>query len=153
MISHARLLELISYDPETGVITRNDGRPASATPSPEGYLRIWLDGRGYLQHRIAWFYAHGEWPAVRVDHKDLRRSNNRLSNLRNCDISENLMNAKAHRDNTSGFKGVTRNKKRWSASIQARGESKYLGTFDTPELAHAAYAQAAAQFHGEFARP
>jgi len=48
------------------------------------------------------------------------------------------------RDNTSGFRGVSRKGSRWQAAIRPRGHEKqiHLGTFDTPEEASRAYQQA-----------
>ncbi|MCA8339501.1 AP2 domain-containing protein [Burkholderia multivorans] len=43
------------------------------------------------------------------------------------------------------------NTSRWVARIQHGGKQHYLGMFDTPELAHAAYVAAAKRLHGEFA--
>jgi hypothetical protein len=47
---------------------------------------------------------------------------------------------KPGRNNTSGHKGVSWDKERskWAAYIQVHGKSKYLGRFDTKELAIAA---------------
>jgi len=62
---------------------------------------------------------------------------------------------KRRSDNTSGFKGVTRSKgggKPWQAQILFDSKYKYLGRFDTPEEAHAAYCEAAATHHKDFAR-
>ena len=54
--------------------------------------------------------------------------------------------------NMTGLKGVRPNGKNWSASLRCRGVSRYLGTYAIPEIAHAAYAAAALEHHGEFAR-
>lgn len=79
---------------------------------------------------------------------------NRRSNLRIATHTENARNAKLRRDNTSGFKGVKKVKDRqsWRARITAGGHRISLGHFSSPELAHAAYCDAAKRYHGEFAR-
>jgi hypothetical protein len=56
--------------------------------------------------------------------------------------------------NSSGFKGVTWSNaaKKWVAQITMHRKNRYLGLFDTPEEAHAAYVRASAEVHGEFGR-
>jgi len=51
-----------------------------------------------------------------------------------------------------GFRGVCRNKDRWSARITRDGKHVHLGTYDTKEDAARAYDEAARRLHGEFAR-
>lgn len=88
-----------------------------------------------------------------TDHRNRNRLDNRRSNLRNAKHSENLWNAKPHRDNQSGLKGVGIIKgKYFKAEIQTDGNKQYLGLFKTASEAHAAYCSAAARLHGAFAR-
>ena len=91
---------------------------------------------------------------MEVDHIDGNGLNNRRSNLRLATHAENGRNARIRSDNTSGFKGVFQHKRdgSWRAQIHVDGRNKYLGVFRTPEDAHAAYVQAAANLHGPFAR-
>lgn len=88
-----------------------------------------------------------------VDHINGNRLDNRRSNLRLVLQSENKLNVRRHRDNKSGFKGVSLHRPtgKWIAFIMARGKHKYLGLFQTPEAAHARYCEAADELHGEFA--
>lgn len=88
-----------------------------------------------------------------VDHRFGIKADNRKSELRLCDNTRNHWNMKNRSDNTSGYKGVFWSKKagRWAASICAHQNRFWLGLFDTPEEAHAAYCKAAVEFHGEFA--
>ncbi len=88
---------------------------------------------------------------VVVDHINGNALDNRRCNLRFATASENSMNRSKTVLNTSGFKGVYKDKSRWLAKIGIGGKRIYLGTFDTPELAYAAYCAAALKYHKEFA--
>ena len=89
-----------------------------------------------------------------VDHIDCNPLNNRRGNLRLATPSQNGTNQSRPKNNTSGFKGVHWDKraKKWMATIRINGKKTYLGLFATPELAYAAYCEAALKYHGEFAR-
>jgi hypothetical protein len=86
-----------------------------------------------------------------VDHIDQDGLNNQRTNLRNTTVAKNNMNRGIGRRNTSGFKGVTKSGNRWTASITVDRRTIYLGTFDTPFEASAAYNKGALQYHGEYA--
>ena len=62
------------------------------------------------------------------------------------------MNTRARSDNTSGYKGVSFEKRRhkWVAEIWMNGIKRHIGYFPTAEAAGAAYAEAAKRLHGEF---
>ena len=96
----------------------------------------------------------GEPKELDVDHRDGDGLNNRRANLRVATVLENQFNARRRKDNASGFKGVSwhRAAGKWYAHISLNRKRFHLGTFDTPEAAHAAYAAASAAFHGEFGR-
>lgn len=61
--------------------------------------------------------------------------------------TSSLTAERPQRGNKSGFLGVSPNRSRWSASIMVLGRKLHLGTFDTPELAHAAYLEAKRAHH------
>jgi hypothetical protein len=63
-----------------------------------------------------------------------------------------MRNARVRSHSGVGLKGVSPNGPGYMARITVNGKKKYLGTFATPELAHAAYAVAANRNHGDFAR-
>ncbi|VVE76535.1 pathogenesis-related transcriptional factor and ERF protein [Pandoraea captiosa] len=89
---------------------------------------------------------------IYVDHRDMNPLNNTRANIRLCTPSENVCNRPAMRTNKTGFKGVSRLPNgRFQAQIKAGPTKLYLGSFATPEEAHAAYRQAADTYHGEFA--
>jgi len=89
-----------------------------------------------------------------VDHIHHRTLDNRKSELRLCSPSQNQHNQGIRASNTSGYKGVSwhRQRQKWRAQIRLNRKNKYLGLYDTPEQAHAAYCLAAAELHGDFAR-
>jgi HNH endonuclease/AP2 domain len=159
-ITAVRLRELLDYNDETGEfrwrkrISRavRAGDPAG-TLDKDGYRKIAIAGRQYRAHQLAWVYKTGKWCPQVIDHRDGDPSNNRWANLRSATISQNNANRRLHRNNKCGFKGVIQNHiGRWVAAIYKDGQRYHLGSFATPEEAHAAYAAAAPKLHGEFAR-
>lgn len=134
--------------------------------------------RGYKWHPIrsgTTFYAAtslppkspgGSWPSVRmhrmilsvgsdeqVDHKNHDGLDNRRSNLRICNQSQNNGNRRLSSGNTSGYKGVHWDGVRhlWRAYIRVDGRALHLGRFRDPESAAAVYDEAAIRHFGEFA--
>ena len=91
---------------------------------------------------------------LQVDHVDMNGLNNQRNNLRACTRSENQRNRAIDRNNTSGFKGVSWDKKRgkWRAYIRLNGKEMFLGRFAEAAAAYAARCDAAVKLHGEFAR-
>ena len=91
---------------------------------------------------------------METDHRDMDKINNRKENLRICLLSENQRNRVAYANNTSGYKGVTWNRrdKEWRAQITVESRIIQLGGFRTAEEAALAYDEAALKYHGEFAR-
>lgn len=156
-----RLREVLRYDPETGKFYWREkiackvviGKESGCLSS-NGYILIRLFGVLYRANRLAWLYMIGEWPTDKMDHADLNRSNNRWANLRPCSTSENARNMHRHMDSQTGLKGVTLEKRtgRYFARICVNRRTFHIGTFDTSQLAAAAYDLTARELHGEFAR-
>lgn len=164
-ITAQELRALLDYDPETGVFTwraraKNSGAFNTnfagkiAGNNNSGYWQIEIFGKAYKAHRLAWLYAHGEWPKFELDHENLNKIDNRIKNLRPATRSQNEMNKKVRSDSRSGQKGVWLHKRlgRWTSQIVLNGKRRHLGLFDSIEDAAAAYRKAAEETFGEYAR-
>lgn len=161
MITLERLKELLEYDPETGIFlwigksnTKTIIGTVAGTTDVNGYVRVQIDRVKYLLHRLAWLYTHGAWPSEFIDHINGIRNDNRISNLREANSTQNNRNAKLNSRNASGYKGVgyIRKLKKYAARIYIKGKCIYIGFFDTPLEASKAYEAAAITHFKEFAR-
>ena len=157
-----RLRALLDYEPDTGIFRRKtDGWPRrwqkgqiAGTMQNRGYVHIWVDGRHYLAHRLAWLHVYGEWPNGTLDHINSARDDNRMCNIRIASGSQNNANSRKSRANNSGIKGVSWHKptKKWQAQITVDRKNIHLGYYATTDEARDAYKVAAIKYQGEFAR-
>jgi hypothetical protein len=155
-----RLRELISYNPDTGVLVwiknpalhhRKVGCRCGAM-TREGYVRLAIGGQYLMAHRVAWAIHFGAWPSGMLDHVNQIKSDNRISNLRLATASQNVANRGARQDNSHGAKGVTRLPRgKWQAQIKLGGKNRYLGSFELKHDAVKAYQAAAIEAHGPYA--
>jgi len=156
MLTQQGLKELLHYDPDTGLFTRLITKSSRAkvgdvagTINNNGYRQIRIDGKIYLAHRLAFLYMTGNFPKEHTDHIDGDRANNHWSNLRECTNAENSQNKASHKNSSSKYIGVCwyNASKKWQAHIRINGKLKYLGHFDTEEVAYAAYCKAKSELH------
>lgn len=158
----ARLRDVFSYDEATGALCWRvslRGRGAIAgreagTVRPDGYRSVMIDQKRYPVHRIIWKMVTGSDPEVMIDHIDGDRLNNRISNLREADFSENAHNSALPTTNTSGHRCVFFYKRtgKWRAQVSARGVAQHVGYFATKEQAIAAADRTLSALHGEYRR-
>ena len=114
-----------------------------------------LDKNGYVKnskqeylHRIIMHEFN-----LYIDHINGDKLNNTSSNLRVCSNADNLKNrVSLPSNNTSGILGVRyrKDKKKWSAEIQADKICHRLGYFETKEEAKAARLAAELKYFGEY---
>jgi hypothetical protein len=137
------LLKRIKYDQETGFFYWTD-RPNKRADAmlPNGYLMLRISvqaiRKGFMAHRVAWFFYHGKWPVGEIDHINKDQADNRIINLRECSRGQNIV---AQKDRKRSLpKGVTdashTNKKN---PYMAQCGNTYLGYYKTPHEAHEAY--------------
>lgn len=169
MISdHEKFNRALAYSPGSGILTwkhrdedtkyfnpRFSGKEAGRI-TKDGYISIRLNKKDYYAHRVLWLLTHGAWPINSLDHINGNKSDNRISNLRESNPSEQMLNRAMPSNNTSGVHGVTMRKDsgKWQASIQVHKESIYLGLFSS--LSEAKSARCAAEqkygFHANHGR-
>lgn len=157
MLSQKRLRELLLYSPERGFFTwkitkgKIKANSIAGTLHRDGRRQIQIDGRIYKEHRLAWFYVYGYMPDE-LDHINRNAADNRLVNLRLCSHQENLLNRGKYRNNTSGFPGVSWDRRRgqWEAYARLDGRRKFIGRFDDFEKAVKARTDFCNKNYGEF---
>jgi len=131
--------ELFSYDQVTGNILQKKKRPKIQVGSiagaltPKGYRYIQVQGRKYPAHHLVWFFETGSFPKLFLDHIDGNKSNNHFSNLREVTTKQNNEHRGKQKNNSTGYKGVTFNKRlnKFVAQIQHNYKTIHLGVFDT----------------------
>lgn len=172
------LLELLSYDPETGLLTwktRSEefgaahgftkqsirmwnalysGKVAE-TRLRHGYVGVTIFGETYFAHRVIWKMVNGVDPN-HVDHGNGRKADNRLINLSDVTASGNQKNRKLAKTSRSGVSGVhwCKTTNAWVARIKVDGKHISLGRHRDFSAAVAARVGAERQygFHGNHGR-
>lgn len=148
MITQSQLKKLFHYEPKTGLFTRKVSTAKcvkvgdiAGCDNGRGYLRIKIDGKNYMNHRLAFMYMIGRFPNEETDHINHDKHDNRWCNLRECSRQENLRNYPIGNRNKSGYMGVCYHKrqKKYCARIRTGSGSLHIGSFDSPLDASIAY--------------
>ena len=131
-------------------------------------LKPWIDSTGYyridltkidkrykflVSRLVALAFLENPLNKKNVDHKNNVRLNNNVNNLRWVSPKENNQNKSMSKNNSSGYKGVSWDKKnkKWNAYIALEnGIRKNLGYFKNIEDAKDARQKKAKEIHGEF---
>lgn len=115
----------IDYNPTTGILSWKRGKYQDKpihTFKSNGYVAFRFNGKQYTVHRVAWLLTHGVWPKS-IDHKNRKKDDNRLSNLREATQLQNMQN----RSNITGIAGIQWHKRdrRWYVSYK----EKHIGVY------------------------
>lgn len=155
--------ELFYYNKTTGVLQWRD-RPKSKFKTagqwkfwraryacaPAGHKHTCTVGKSYIQvrvkgvlhyaHRIVWVLNYGFLEeTMEIDHIDGNGINNKIENLRVVTNQENKRNQRLMSSNSSGYTGVSFDKRRgrYEAYITIQSKKISLGSFKTAEEAYA----------------
>jgi hypothetical protein len=118
--------------------------------SPKGYVCRMARRKCLFLHKE----LPGAVPSLKRDHIKGNTLDNRLAMLRPCRQSQNGKNRAKSKSNTTGFKGVHRDKRNGNfvAHIKVDRKGIFLGTRSTAEEAARLYDRGAIKYHGEYAR-
>jgi len=139
-LTQENLRALLKYNKESGrftwLVDKCYNAQIGATAGCErkdGYRQIMIDGKAYLEHRLAFLYVNGYFPEHDIDHKSGVRDDNRWGKIRGASRSCNAQNTKIRSTNKSGFPGVSLDKRtnKWIAQITINGNNMYLGAYKT----------------------
>lgn len=88
-----------------------------------------------------------------IDHINKDPLDNRLCNLRYCLMKENTRNQRKHKNNTSGFPGVSwkKDKNKWKAFLMLDRKQIHLGYFEDKNKAIQARKDGELKYFKEFA--
>lgn len=124
---------------------------AGYVSNKDGYIRVMLDSKCYLAHRIIWEMHNGPIPdGMQIDHINHIRHDNRIENLRLVSNQDNQKNTKRSRNNKSGVTGVCWYPayEKWRAYICIDGKQITLGYFSS--IKSAATARKEAELRHDF---
>lgn len=158
--SQARLKEFFDYHDSGWLVwkktkgSRTKIGSSAGGITVHGYYTVGFDQKKHQLSRLIYIWHNGDIGAFDIDHKDRVTTNNKITNLRICTRSFNNGNTKIPVTNTTGFKGVSYEKRRgkFEAYINFKSKKKHLGYYERPEDAAVAYNEAAVKYFGEFAR-
>ena len=118
------------------------GNRAGTTDSG-GYRQVQVDGKLIYEHRVIYEMHNGPIPdGMQIDHINGVRKDNRIENLRVVTPSENQHNRKE----AKGFYFHKASGK-FMARIDVDGKQIFLGRYETPVDARAAYLRAKRKYH------
>lgn len=147
---YQHLAKLVTYHPLTGLIYWKEKpkgvrgwhslKPVGSI-SPAGYFQITIAiaGKKYTikQHNLAWFIVYGKLPkeGFSIDHKNDRKADNRLKNLRLLSHAGQSI-ARQLGSNLPPWVCFNIKTRKFLSRIKVFGKSKHLGYFDESWKAH-----------------
>jgi len=157
MLTSEKLKEVLDYCPETGNFFwrvrrgRQKAGSLAGHADTHGYIMIRVFSKIYMAHRLAFLFVYDRFPIGDTDHINRNRSDNRIENLREVTRSENNVNSKIRKNNTSGYRGVSWSErdKHYHAYINKDGRRINIGYFRDSKEAAIAYDEKAKDIYGE----
>ena len=150
LFGYQHLAKLVTYHPLTGLIYWKE-KPKTMRHwhflKPAG----WFDSKGYClirtsifgkqftvkQHNLAWFIVYGKLPkeGFSIDHKNDRKADNRLKNLRLLSDAGQMI-ARKRGSHLPPWVYLNSERGKFVSRVHILGKSKFIGGFDDPWEAH-----------------
>jgi hypothetical protein len=132
-----------TYDPETGDVYGPKKNKIKSTDGKYLYIRL-PNHTNLAHHHYAWFMTYGNVDFIELDHKNRNKKDNRISNLRILNRSEQQHNREA-----KGYYFYKRIGK-YMSRIQVHNKTIFLGYYDTEEEASKSYLDAKKIYHTSY---
>jgi len=126
-----------TYDPDTGKVF--NPKDLEIIKKHKGYTHI--RSVELKSHHFAWFMTYGNVDYIELDHKNRIKTDNRISNLRISNRSQQNQNKDCR-----GYYWHIKQKK-WVSTIGVDNKKIWIGTFNTEEEAANAYLEAKKKYH------
>lgn len=119
--------------------------------SGNGYKQVGIEKNVLPQHRVIFFMFHGYWPDY-IDHINRVKTDNRIENLRECQVWQNGVNKRQKNSSKYGT-NVTYHKrdKKYRVQVHVNKKPVSFGYYDDLELAQLVASEAREKYYGEFA--
>ena len=135
--------QVYTYEPSTGYFYNKITRCNAAIKGnrtgfirKDGYIGLYLKGKFYLAHRVAFCMMTGNWPELQVDHINGCRTDNRWENLREVSGEVNCNNRHwPNKSNKLGVKGVSIYRGKYRVQKTVNKKQIVIGVFNTLEEA------------------
>lgn len=124
----------VIYNPDTGMFTYIKSGKLIDNKNKLGYVRVSIEGKRYLAHRLAIVYMGGELKdKEEVDHLNRVKNDNRYSNLIVGTSRDNKMNRDLQDNNHTGVNGVSfcKTNSMYEANVKTQGRKIFLGYYDS----------------------
>jgi hypothetical protein len=160
------LLSLLDYNKDTGEL-KWKARPGctvwnarwvgkvAGNISSTGYLRVKVAQPLFEAHRLIFKMVMGREPECQIDHINGDGLDNRWCNLREATKSQNMCNTRLPGKNTTGYKGVTTDKRQpllpFYGRIVIKRKLYTTPSFATPEEVSTAVVKLRGKIHGQYA--
>ena len=134
-MTQSQLKTLLHYNSKDGTFTRLKDKPKTpSTVNNHGYIFVWVNGKYFTAHRLAWLYVYGVMPS-NIDHINHKRHDNRIVNLREVTHSDNCKNKALRKNNKSGFNGVcyVKSRNKWQVQLRVNNRDVWIGRFSNRE--------------------
>lgn len=151
IISQELLQKIFDYK-DGHLYWKKNNKKAGGLHNKKGYEKIMINSVRHYTHKIVFFYHYGYMPEI-IDHIDRNPSNNKIENLREVTRSQNQINRKIFKNNKSGHKNVTWNKKdcKWRVYLRLNNKQMYFGSYYDIDYAKFIAETIRYKYHKEFA--